>query len=100
MKRYVKPAQNEVATPEEDPISADINLDELYDKTKLILYREIRNLLRDSASQLLSKDSSQSLVNYAKLLKDLRKEERERLKNLTDEELAKIKDESEQQESS
>lgn len=73
-----------------EPPSSDISLDELLDKTRLILYREIKNLLEESSAGLLSKDSSTSLVNYAKLLKDLKKAEEDAGQNLSDEELEEL----------
>lgn len=78
--------------------TSDIDLDELYDKTKTILYREIRCLLEQSSAGLLNKDASQSLVNYIKLIKELRKEKRledeEALSGLTPDELKALANEN------
>lgn len=76
--------------PPLDVPAAEISLDDLLDKTRLILYREIRNLLIESTPGLLSKDSSQALVSYIKLLKDLKKAEEETAEDLTDEELEQL----------
>lgn len=70
-----------------EPPSSGIDLDDLQDKVRLILYREIRNLTAESAIGLLSKEESQSLVNYAKLLTELKKAETQALSGLTDAEL-------------
>lgn len=70
--------------------TSGIDLKVLLDKTRTILYREINQLMQESSNSLLSKDSSNSLVNYIKLLKDLIKEENDLFDDMTDEELKAI----------
>jgi hypothetical protein len=69
------------------PPSSGVDLKDLLGKTRTILYREIQNLMEESTGALLSKDSSQALVNYIKLLKDLVKEEDAIFDDMTDEQL-------------
>lgn len=76
-------------TPPPVPASG-VDLKDLLDKTRTLLYREISQLMIESSGGLLCKDSSQALVNYIKLLKDLIKDENELVDNLSDEELDKI----------
>lgn len=86
---YVResPETSPPVTP--DLPTADIDLDDLQDKVRLILYREIKNLTMASATGLLTREESQSLVNYAKLVSELKKTEETILKTLTDEDLEK-----------
>lgn len=83
-----KDEAQELKPPE--PKSSDVDLDELQDKTRLILYREIRWLMASSDKGPLTKDESAALVHYAKLIKDLKRDEGDALKNIPDEDLAKI----------
>lgn len=87
MRRIV---DSESPKPEAEVLPSDINLEDLLGKTRVILYREIRNLMVESASGLLSKDSSQSLISYVKLLKDIHKEDKHEAESLSIEELEKI----------
>jgi hypothetical protein len=82
----------EAAKPKkaETPNASDIDLKDLLGKTRVILWREISELMQESAGKLLSKDSSQALVNYIKLLKDLIKDENELIDTMSDEDLEKI----------
>ncbi len=85
---YVKESPDKPSGPPVTPDPpTDVDLDELQDKVRLILYREIRNLTTASAAGLLSREESQSLVNYAKLVSELKKAEDTVLKGLTDEDL-------------
>lgn len=73
-----------------DPLPKDINLDDLISKHLLILYRETRSLMVESASGKLSKDSAISMRDNMRLLFELKKKERELLDNLTDEDIVKL----------
>lgn len=95
MKRIVDPKTSNLGSLEEPgsdtTASSDIELKELMDKCKLLLFREIKNLLTESAlGASLSKDSSQALVNYVKLLKELIKDEKDLFDGMSDEELETI----------
>lgn len=78
------------ASDEEAQKHSDVDLKELLGKTRTILQREIKNLMSLSSKGLLDRDSSYSLVNYIKLLKDLIKDEKALLDDMTDEELELI----------
>lgn len=73
-----------------EPPSSDINLYELRDNAKLVIHRQMKNLLMESASGLLSKESDQALANCIKHIKDLLKEEETAVSGLSDEELEKL----------
>ena len=66
------------------------NLHKSHQKIMTILDREINHLMMDSIKGKLSKDASASLVNYMKVLADLKKIEAEALEEMSDEQLAKI----------
>lgn len=76
--------------PETDIKVTDISLDDLIGKYYLILHRETKNLLIESAAGKLDKDSSQCMRDNIKLLLELKKKEKELLESLTDEELKDI----------
>lgn len=73
-----------------EPSRHDIAIDDLAEDSLLILYREIKHMLMESSGGPLSKESSQSLVNYVKLLNELKKQEKEALASLSDEQLEKL----------
>lgn len=74
-----------------DPIPSDINLSDLLNKHLLILYRETRSLLEETATgKSLSKDRAHSMRENIKLLMDLIKKEKQLLESLPEEELKKL----------
>lgn len=74
-----------------EPSPSGINLSSLMDKHLLLLYRETKHLLTESASGgKLSKDSSYAMRENLKLIMDLKKKEKELLDNLSNEDLAKL----------
>ena len=90
MKRYVsKPATTVVTAKQqvaEDPLS-DISVSRLIDDGLLALYREIKNLLILSAHGKLSAPDAKDLRDSIKLLFELKEQEAESLRGLTDEQL-------------
>ncbi len=73
------------------PKAADINLSNLMDKHLLLLYRETKALMIESAKgNKLSKDSALAMRENLKLIMDLKKKEKDMLDNLSDEELSKL----------
>lgn len=56
-----------------------------------ILRREISNLMIESSGKKLSSASAKDLVNYLKLLSEIKLEQEKFLGSLTDEELEKLK---------
>lgn len=72
------------------PPSSGIDLKDLLSKTKTILWREVQGLMQESTGSLLSKDSSQALINYIKVLQQLIKEENDLFDNLTEEQLESL----------
>lgn len=83
---YVSP-QAPLPEPVADVVSADVDIGELQDKSRLILQREIKNLSVESSSGKLAPNSARDLVNYVKLLADLAKMEKDALDGKTTEEL-------------
>lgn len=75
--------------PTDPPISG-ISLDDLLGKHLLLLYRETRSLMMESANgEKLSKESAQCLRDNLKLLLELKMREKDILEDLSDEELEK-----------
>jgi hypothetical protein len=66
---------------------APVNLDKIQLQFLVVLKREANRLLDLSHAEKLSDECSKTLVNYLKLLKDIRKSEAEDLESMTDEEL-------------
>lgn len=87
MRRIAPSPQAQTPSVDTQSVSTEIDLKELLDKCRLILQREIRNLSSESTEGRLSKDASQSLVNYIKLLQDLIKKENELFDSMTDEQI-------------
>lgn len=67
-----------------------VNIDRLDKKLMNILDREVNNLLKLSGVTSLEKDDANNLINYLKLIKNLKKESYIEEETLTDEELEKI----------
>lgn len=64
-----------------------INLDKIRQRFLIALKREANHILDESFENKLSEESAKTLVNYLKLLNDLKQIEEEDLEKLTDEEL-------------
>lgn len=64
-----------------------VDIDEIQRQLLGVLKRETQQLLDESFAQKLSEESSKSLVNYLKLLKQLKDDELKALEMLTEEEL-------------
>lgn len=86
-RRYIA---NQGPPPEPEQIPDDGDIATLLNKTILILNREIKHLMGESAHGKLNTGSARDLVNYTKLLSELHKEEKELMDNLTDEDLRDI----------
>ena len=83
------PSHSMPAKPEiKDPLKSDISLTDLMDSHLLLLYRETRALLLESATGgKLNKDSALSMRENLKLIMELRKKEKELLESMSDEEI-------------
>ncbi len=91
MKRYPKPnteIKETGAIMEETSGAFDVQ-NEL-EMCEEILRREVRNLMSESSRGKLSEKSARDLSSYIKLLSEMRDEQREKLKDLTKEELEKL----------
>lgn len=77
-----------------DPKVSDISLDDLIGKHLLIIYRDTRQLLIESVTGKLSKESSQCLRDNLKLLLELKDREKDIFEDIPEEELRKIISES------
>lgn len=67
-----------------------VNVDRLDKKLMNILDREVNKLLKLSALSGLEKDDANNLINYLKLVKNLKRETEQLENNLTDAELEQI----------
>lgn len=74
-------------------IEHEFDIDDLLGRTMEILRREIKHLMTASADGKLVSNNAKDLVAYVKLLSDIKQEQDEFLRNLTDEQLEKMKDE-------
>lgn len=74
------------------PTEDELTYSAMLEQAKLVLYREVTRLVDRTAKEgpPLSKDDQTALVNYIKILKDLDKEERTLLKDLSDDKLKKL----------
>lgn len=88
---YVKVEPVDPTTHPKDPPFSEIDLDKLTKQQMLILFRETRNLLIESARGLLNPGASVSFERCMKLTKELKKEELAYLASLEDEQLDKLK---------
>lgn len=77
-------------TAEPDFSLAKSSLDDLKDRAREILRREITNLMVESTGRKLSPTSSASLVSYIKLIDELKKQEDTELRALSDAHLEKL----------
>jgi len=94
MKRFPVKQSTHIPSPNDamdgDLSSSDLpefDLEKLLSKTGEILRREVANLLGESSKGKLSAPSSNNLVQYIKLLSELKAEKQKELENWTDEEL-------------
>lgn len=78
MKRYPKDPIREALEQAKQSEVSDTDLVDLLEKSKMIIQREIQNLLILSAQGKLKVRESESLVAYTKLLNQLVKEEEKR----------------------
>lgn len=72
-----------------------VDLDILIRQCRTVLGREVERLMDASHKGKLSRDDTATLVNYFKLLPDLKKQEKEALGELTDEQLEVLAKETE-----
>lgn len=79
-----------VVPPAPEPVVTDISLDDIHERQLLILHREVKRLTELSASDLLSKDQGIAFERCVKILREFKKEEREHLDSLPDEDLDNI----------
>lgn len=81
-----------VQPPSAEPVITDISLDDIHERQLLILHREVKRLTELSAAALLSKDEGIAFERCVKILREFKKEEREHLDALPDEELDELND--------
>ena len=89
MKRYIDPKKITQPAPEvqEELPASSFDVEKLLAQGGEILNREVKNLLMESSRGKLN-----DLCNYIKLLSELKKEQQEALKELSDEEIEKLKE--------
>jgi len=91
MKRYpVKTIIAPQAAVEAPAANETFDVEALLAKGGEILRREVVNLLRESSAGKLTPTSARDLVQYVKLLSELKAEQKAEISNLTDEELAAL----------
>lgn len=95
MKRYpVTPPASAPSAPSfpeaPEQISSEFDIERLLNNAGEILKREIRHLMYESSQGKLNAASSRNLVDYIRLLEEIRQKQKDDLENLTDEELMKI----------
>lgn len=95
-KIFIRNTSNTPAAPEASEATTSTVAPEPFDVERLlssgaeILRREIVNLMRESSSGKLEPNSARDLVNYIKLLSELKEKQAKELENLSDEELAAL----------
>lgn len=94
MKRYIDPKKIAQPAPEvqEELPASSFDVEKLLAQGGEILNREVKNLLMESSRGKLNAASARDLCNYIKLLSELKKEQQEALKELSDEEIEKLKE--------
>jgi hypothetical protein len=75
--------------PVEGP-SSPLEIEAELDRCGEILRREIKNLMSLSSRGKLDAGASRDLVNYIKLLHDIKMDQQEKVASMTDEELLKL----------
>lgn len=88
--RRIADFKPKIETVEPDFSLASTSLEDLVNKSQEILRREITNLMIESTGKKLSPTSSAALVQYIKLLGELKDKETEELRNLGEEHLKKL----------
>jgi hypothetical protein len=78
LKRYPKDPIKVALEEAQNTDISDTDLVDLLEKSKMIIQREVQNLLILSAQGKLKVRESESLVQYTKLLNQLVKEEQQR----------------------
>jgi hypothetical protein len=76
--------------PGSEDISGDFDVEALLAKGGEVLKREFKNIMRESANGKLSPGSARDLVNYLRLLSELKIEESQAANALSEEELKAI----------
>ncbi len=79
---YVRAPATPPAPPPTPPIDADVSLDDVHQRLLLVLDRETKRLTIQSATDLLSKDQGIAFERCVKVLRELKKEERDYLEAL------------------
>lgn len=88
LKEWTKEIDNQSVGLDKPP--TDISVQRLIDDGLLILYREIKNLLLLSTHGKLEAPDAKDLRDHLKLLFELREQEGDALRGLTDEQLQKL----------
>lgn len=73
----------------ESASKAEVDQEQLKDRLMEVLRRETINLLTESSEQRLERDRSIALVSYLKFLNQLEESQKDKLAELSDEDLAK-----------
>lgn len=98
MRKYIDPAKAKIidgkvqrTAPEPEQIAfVEKDTDKMLFKARSILARELQRLESTSEAGGLGKDDSQILISYCKELREWKKEEKETLEELTEEQLQAI----------
>lgn len=98
MRRYIDPAKAKVidgevqrTAPIPDQVAyVEKDTDRMLSKARSILARELQRLENTSERGGLQKDDSQILISYCKELREWKKEEKESIDLLTEEELEEL----------
>ena len=85
----LKDFRRELETSQE-PVVSEIEIDKLLDNALLILYRELRELTLESAKGKLSPAYAKDLRDHTKLLFELKGQQGDWLKGVTDEQLKEL----------
>lgn len=76
----------------ESVTKVEVDQELIRDRLMEVLRRESINLLTESSEGVLARDRSTALVNYLKFLEKLEDGQKDKLSDLSDEELAKAKE--------
>lgn len=76
----------------ESVTKVEVDQEMIRDRLMEVLRRESINLLTESSEGVLARDRSTALVNYLKFLEKLEDGQKDKLSDLSDEELAKAKE--------
>lgn len=85
MRRIIRPGEKKEIVIE--TVSGEQDVDTLLTKSYLVLQREIQNLVMESAKGKLNSGSSKDLVQYIKLLNDIKLDQEALVNSLSTEEL-------------